>query len=626
MDTYFRTHEEGERRMGKAVTDIALKKKLEHFVRETAQNSADAAVEGETPHLIYRYAKIEDQLPGFLNAIGWDTLKEHYAAVAEEDDEIGIQKVIDRIEKGSLPILVVEDQNAIGLTGDEFSKETNYASLLQDFGSSTKDEDEGGVHGVGASVLWGFSGLKTALFLSHPQGWDEDRSPRFVGRIDLPYHESGGEEWQGDGWIGNQADKSRRATSIEGQEALDIVTDELGLSFAEDRLDSTGTTAIVLGFREPNRSRRSPSKVINRIQELVAKYYWPLMLEGGLKVSVQGPDDDDPEEVSPKSVDWLVPFVEAYEKRGSVDEKIGSAPDYGKTTVDVNVPSADEDSDLETEGEVTAVVRTSDGQYDKFDNHVAMFRGARHVVKYRQYRYLSQKTGQNFRGLLVAGRARHPFDAEDDEIPDSDKIVEDFFRKAEPEAHNTWEDEVGKLENHYPGGHEEITDLISDRVPGEIANMLVEAGEGSAQSLGAVGRQFPYFSGGPRRPGGGGGGGGGGSDEVVDSLTRNLESHEDRYECSGELKLTDVPTGDWAFDVQLAPVDAAENQQDSLDSENLKVIANGKTIESSDGPVTISEECQEIEYTQTSSVDSESSGGGKVRVTFDIDVDLEGDS
>ena len=468
--------------------------------------------------------------------------------------------------------------------------------------------------------------MKTALFLSHPQGWDEDQSPRFVGRIDLPYHESDGEEWQGDGWIGNQADKSRRATSIEGQEALDIVTDELGLSFAEDRLDSTGTTAIVLGFREPNRSRRSPSKVIDRIQELVAKYYWPLMLEGGLKVSVQGPDDDDPEEVTPKSVDWLVPFVEAYEKRGSVDEKIGSAPDYGKTTVDVNVPSADEDSDLETEGEVTAVVRTSDGQYDKFDNHVAMFRGARHVVKYRQYRYLSQKSGQNFRGLLVAGRARHPFDAEDDEITESDRIVEDFFRKAEPEAHNTWEDEVGKLENHYPGGHEEITDLISDRVPGEIANMLVEAGEGSAQSLGAVGRQFPYFSGGPRRPGGGSGGGGGSSDEVVDNLTRNLESHEDRYECSGELKLTDVPTGDWTFDVQLAPVDAAENQQDSLDSENLKVIANGKTIESSDGPVTISEECQEIEYTQTSSVDSESGGGGKVRVTFDIGVDLEGDS
>ena len=122
MDTYFRTHEEGERRMGKAVTDIALKKKLEHFVRETAQNSADAAVEGETPHLIYRYAKIEDQLPEFLNAIGWDTLKEHYAAVAEEDDEIGIQKIIDRIEKGSLPILVVEDQNAIGLLVTSFQK------------------------------------------------------------------------------------------------------------------------------------------------------------------------------------------------------------------------------------------------------------------------------------------------------------------------------------------------------------------------------------------------------------------------------------------------------------------------------------------------------------------------
>lgn len=625
MDTYFRTHEEGERRMGKAVTDIALEKKLEHFVRETAQNSADAAVDGGTPHLIYRYAEIEDRLSDFLEAIGWSSLREHYAAVAEDDDEIGIQKMLDRIDDGSLPILIVEDRNAEGLTGEEFSKETNYASLLQDFGSSTKDKDEGGVHGVGASVLWGFSGLKTALFFSNPHGWSEEQSPRFVGRIDLPYHESGRQEWQGDGWLGRQNGSDQRATSIFGDDALEIVGEELDFSFAGDRLDSTGTTAIVLGFREPNRSRRSPAKVIDRIREMTAKYYWPLMSEGGLKISVQGPDDEDPKEVSPKSVDWLVPFIEAYERRESVDGEIGDAPDFGGTTVPVQVPSNEEEGSG-TEGEVDTVIRTSDGEYDKFDNRVAMFRGARHVVKYRQYTYLSQRTGQSFRGLLIAGKARHPFGTEDDDLPESDRVVEDFFRKAEPEAHNTWEDEVGKLENRYPGGHQEIDELISERVPDKITGMLVGAGEGGTQSLDSVGKQFPYFRGGPRRPGGGGGGGGGGSSQVVDRVTRDLDDDGNGYECSGSLKLAGTPVEEWSFEIELATVDAAENQLEALESEMLEVVADGETLESSDGAVTIPEETEEIEYRQVSGPRSESDGRGKVRVKINVDAELEGDS
>lgn len=616
--------------MGKAVTDVALNQKLEQFVRETAQNSADAAIDGETPHLIYRYVQLEgDELDDFLEAIDWSNLETHLEAVAEDDDEIGVQDMLDRIDRGTLPLLVVEDRNAEGLSGDEFSKETNYASLLQDFGSSTKDEDEGGVHGVGASVLWGFSAFKTALFLTNPAAWDEDDSPRLVGRIDLPYHECNAKELQGDGWIGAKDESDPRAVSITGNEAADIATNELHMDYARERDESPGTTAVVVGFREPSRSRRSPSKVIDRIAELAARYYWPLIIEDGLKVSVQGPDSEV-REVNPREIDLLTPFIEAYEKRQSADETLEGAPDVAGTDLEVNVPR-DEGGSSVTEGEATLVVRTSDGEYSDFKNRVAMFRGARHVVKYRQYGYTARTAGQEFHGLLVAGRARYDFDAEEEEISDSDRVVEDFFRKAEPEAHNTWEDEVSKLEGNYPGGHEEITELIEDRVPSSLEDLLINAGTDETESMDSVGSQFPYFSGGPSRgsKSSGGGGGGGGGSSVVRDITRDLTHPDDRYECSGKIELDGIPAEPWTFSIEIGVVDAGGNQFNTVPVDTISAEAEGSSEEIDDtgssDEVEVPAGVSVVEYELESSPtdDLTSIGQGKARLSFEIDVELE---
>lgn len=618
--------------MGKAVTDVALDRKLEQFVRETAQNSADAALEGKTPHLIYRYVQLEgEELKEFLRAIDWDNLRPHLEAVADEDDEIGVQSMLERIDQEKLPLLIVEDRNAEGLEGKEFSKETNYASLLQDFGSSTKDEDEGGVHGVGASVLWGFSAFKTSLFFTNPAKWSEDESPRLVGRIDLPYHEcpdrdGNQQEWQGDGWIGAKDDQGRRAVSITGEEATDITTDQLHIKAADKRSESPGTTSVVVGFREPSRSRRSPAKVVDRIGELAARYYWPLIVEGGLKVSVEGPDDDEPQEVHPEDVDWLTPFVEAYNQYETADTELGEAPDIASTDIQMAIPN--EGDQTLTDAEVTLAVRSEGGDYDKFKNQVAMFRGARHVVKYRQYGYTARTAGQEFHGLLLAGRARYSPDDEDD-VAESDAVVEDFFRKAEPEAHDTWEQEVGKLENNYPGGHDEITTLIEDRIPSTLEEMLIDAGTNETESMESVGGQFPYFSGGPSRgatkrntPGGG--------SSVVKNVSRKLTHPDDRYECTGTIELTGQPTDPWEFEIEIGVVDAGGNQFDTvaLDSVSAHATDGPEGVDDSDTRVVVDEDVASVEYEllSVSTKDITSIGNGKARLSFEIDAEVEGDS
>lgn len=625
LTAYFRERNEGERRMQKAVTDVALDKKLEQFVRETAQNSADAALDGETPELIYRYEKIENNLDEFLDAIDWPQLKPHLEAVAEDDDEIGVQRMLDRVERGTLPVLIVEDRNTAGLTGDEFSQDTRYSALIQDFGESTKEGDEGGIHGVGASVLWGFSGFKTALFLTNPVGWDNE-APRLVGRVDLPYHEEGGEEYQGDGWLGVSTSSDRRIESVWGDDAEMIATDELGLPAADERLKSTGTTAVVVGFREPSRSRRSPAKVIDRIEELVAKYYWPLIVEDGLSVSVQ-PPGEEPREVDPYDIDWLTPYIDSYERRLEADAELDEPPDVATDTISIEMPHDEKGEDV-TEGKVSVVVRVPDRDHGKHTNKVAMFRGARHVVRYRQYGHTARAAGQQFHGLLVAGRARYPADVAEDAVDDSDATVEKFFRLAEPEAHNSWEEEVSKLENAFPGGHDEIKELLQDKVDNAIGTLLTDVGSSETQSLRSAGSKFPYFTGGRSTspststpsPSG---------DSVVESVTKRLGHDGGRIEFTGTIELAGPPEESWTIEAdKIDLVDMGGRKLDTVSVESVSAETPDGTTFSGDQEVTVPETTESVEYSirSESTTNVPSSQRGMSRLKISIDAELEGSS
>ncbi|ELZ68574.1 hypothetical protein C457_11236 [Haloferax prahovense DSM 18310] len=629
LETYFHKRDEGERRLGTALTDIALDQRLEQFVRETAQNSADEAQDGLTPELLYRFDQLEgSRLDEFLDAINWDTkFRDHLEAVAENDDEIGVQNMVDRIERGTLPLLMVEDKNTTGLTGDEFSDDTNYASLIQDFGRSTKDESEGGVHGVGASVLWGFSGIKTAMFLTTPEGWADTDVPRFVGRIDLPFHEYGGKEWHGDGWIGNSDTQGRRAVSIEGPAAADIAADALHIDESRARADATGTTAIVVGFREPSRSRRSPQKVIERIEDLAVVYYWPLILEDGLEISVQAPDDISPSAIDPTTNKDLEAFIEAYQQRDSASETLDAAPDVAAINIPLTVP-AHKDGGSSTDAEVTLVVRSHESRPDSMPNQIALFRGARHVVKYRKYDHIARSATQHFQAIILAGKARHPFGSVDDDIPDSDLVVEDFFRKAEPKAHDTWEKEVSKLEHNYPGGSSEIDTLFKDTLPAHLTELLTAAGSDDSEMLGDVGRRFPYFSGGPNR--GRNRGGGGGGSRTIDRVRSDLNHIDDKYRSTGTLELTEAFEGDWGLTVEFAVLDSSNNVIETValdnisgaDPEtgaNLSVENHGTLVRVPGGKDTI-----EFDAVSVSTANLDAVGEGRARLNFTVETDIGG--
>ncbi|MFC7233541.1 hypothetical protein ACFQMM_23185 [Saliphagus sp. GCM10025308] len=272
------------------------------------------------------------------------------------------------------------------------------------------------------------------------------------------------------------------------------------------------------------------------------------------------------------------------------------------------------------------VVRLADDDTDlsKHRNKVAMFRGARHVVKYRNYGSVSRTTGKDFHALLLAGGAKHEVGLEADDLPDAaDRAIESFFRDAEPEAHDTWEKPTQKLANAYEDDNpsQRIVSFLKTDVKRTLQQILGAAKTDDDERVGTLGSEFPFFEDehGSTREGGGGGGGGGGSlpfDVVwVDSWFDGAHQYE------GELELDTAPSGPWSVTVSIDEVDGSNKTIDQIDvADGSSPQQEGRSVD--DGEITF-----EFDQDTTSArfeLSSDSVGdeilAGRTRLDFQYDL------
>jgi len=602
--------------VGLPQTDFALDSVLETLPRELIQNTYDAREDGEVPQINFFFECLREGegLEEFKQAIDWDELEPHLEAVAEDDEKLGVQKVLDQIHDGELHILGVEDYNAVGLEGDEDSRGTNYASLVKDFADSTKKEG-GGVHGVGASVLWAFSGFKLVLFHSLPE---EENEPKLVGRLDLPDHEVGGQEYKGGGWLGVDDGTHDRMV------ALHDVPDKLANTLHLDRAGGYGTTALIVGFREPTRRTRSPEEIVEGLYEAAAMYYWPLIVDDGIEVTVQGPSDASPQTVEPETVNRVAPYLKAYASWEDPDDEFGEPGSVAVEEVNFTVPPT-ETAPAQT-GTLTLVVRLADDEtdLDKYRNDVAMFRGAGHIVKYRNYGSASRTTGQDFHALLIAGGAKHTAGLATADIPDeADQAIESFFRDAEPEAHNTWEKPTQKLAQTYDDDNpsQRITSFLKSDVKTALQRILGGAQTKTDDRVDTLGEEFPFFEDdhgktGPPGPGPGPGPRSYPFDEVwVEGMYDGAHKYE------GGLTLDSSPSNSWSLTLSIDEVDGSNRTIDQIDISDWD---SPQKIDSytDDGAVTFEFDSSttQVEFKLTSDPVSDEVLAGQTRVAFDYDL------
>ena len=456
IEWQFARHNQYEAQKG-GVSNYAFKLNLDTFVREVVQNINDQRLSVKKPAVAEFI--LEDlsgsRLKSLLELIGWDSgLREHLEGVAKGDSHqsVSAQKALDDVKHDRVRSLTIVDRNTNGLTGGETTKNGNFAMLCRHELVTDSDPKavRGGAFGIGKSVLWAFSSASSILFNSipkdNPEGGGEER---FIGRAYLPTHEVGTgaaiTTFKPDGWFGYAAETGvdKGIASVRGNEAAKhVVTSSLSRSGL-----GTGTSILVPFFENPLDNKQQSLEDLGKAIELsVAMWFWPALVASSLEASVAirtaGGRELKRSVALPRWVSYFTRSQNASEDIDVITDEAGAA----KSKFEIQFPqrlAKDQHSAFDGTVELclTKITEQEGDELEKegLENTVALVRGAMMVVQYSKY---LPDSFPDYVGVLHVGRANG--DTEEH------KQIENFFRDAEPPAHNKWEP-TKKLKDNYQG-------------------------------------------------------------------------------------------------------------------------------------------------------------------------------
>lgn len=487
----------GAPRYGDDPTKHAVDHDTETFVREVLQNANDQGLDNDDPvEVTFRFLTLSgDERQDFLEALQWERgLGDRLSTVAATDWGRGYDRLLDRIDdpEGELRLLVIEDRNTTGLTGT-WQEDSNYAALVRDeLYSSKRDDTAGGSYGLGKSVLWTFSGASTVVFNSYLHAGDPraDESPRLVARTKLPTHRLNGDgsTYQGAGWLclPRETDEGIRPDSVWGPDA-----EELAESLHVDRNRASGTSTLVVEYRDPTRdSRPEIGELADEFVRASVKYFWPAIYRGDLRVTVETPEESLEADVD--RVPEIRPFVDCYASRNGGESSLESPGDISGLDIPVELPPRADGTET-PDGVVRLAARlASPADDDTYINHIALFRGAGMVVKYYDQRRIAFGD-RNFHGVLACGGARV-----DRALTGGDREIDRFLRFAEPPEHDEWES-TEKLRGQYRRGFRTALDDIFDTLRDGLRHLVARTNGGGNQLSERVLKRFPIHGDGSRR-------------------------------------------------------------------------------------------------------------------------------
>lgn len=607
-------------RFGGDPTKHAVDHNTESFVREVLQNSNDQALPNDMPvEVTFRLVELSgDELHEFLEAINWESgLRERIDAVAKSDRGRGFQQFQDQLEgeDPSLRILIVEDRNTTGLTGN-WDEDSNYAALVRDeLYSQKQDETAGGSYGLGKSVLWTFSGASTVVFnsyLSEPS--DREFRQRLIARTKLPTHslDEDGTEYQGAGWLCtiDNSEGDPKPRSLWGSTA-ESLAERLGVN----RPTTPGTSAMVVGFRDPARDRTPSLKSLG--QEFVnaaAKYFWPAMYRNDLVVNVEVGSETTEVDVDNHSA--VQPFVDAYANRYNGETGLETPGDVAGRDIKVELPKRDDGTQSEG-GPVKLVARLASPVDDPtLRNHVAMFRGSGMVVKYYDQGRVSFGD-RNFFAVLAAGTARSTGAPRK-----SDEEIDRFLRFAEPPEHDEWRSTENLKEQYMQGYRKAIVNLEAD-IREELRNLVSRGGRGDRNLPENVLKKFPIHGQGRR------------TSSPANSKSFELDGtaffERDRWRFSGSVEPEADDHSGWTAQISLTGVGEDGTKYRKVPLESVEVDVERVDVVEQDGAMILkaSPGVGKVEFRGESRsighADFFDGSVGETRLEVDAEVRLGGD-
>lgn len=471
----------GKRRGGNAA-EYTFQGRIDVLVREALQNSLDATGSERGPvRVVFRLIDLKGaEVREFLDAIDWTSLEDNLRAVPDKRGGRGIKRALDQLdETNSLRLLVIEDRGTRGLEGGEQRRDdqekNSFCALVRDELYSDKmADDSGGSHGLGKSLLWAYSAMKTVLFASVPERPPEGKQGlRLIGRAALPYHETDNDgPSTGDGWLGiarSPDSAQRRAESAWGAEALSMAQRCMCGRDGEDR----GLSVVVVGFTEPGEEDRGLADLMAAIETAALQSFWPAIVRQRLSVEIRWEEDRevvDRRQVDPSADAPYRPLVEllrAFDQGALEEKKRINTGEACVRRIPVEVPERTETpAHGPCSGSAAVLVRVleEDDVYEPVRDRIFRFRGPGMVVRNERGRNLSI-AARPYVAAVVVGVASGSGEV--------NERVERFLRAAEPPAHDEWTHNTRAVKQEYKAhGCRVIFSRFEDAILGAIRDLV----------------------------------------------------------------------------------------------------------------------------------------------------------
>lgn len=558
-----RTPPSGARRGGNP-SEHAFDQDFETFVREVLQNSNDQGVDAPVEVTFHAKTLEGEALESFLNSIGWEVLEPHLESVAKTDRGAGLANFLKELDhEEQMTILAIEDSNTEGLTGPESGEDSNFTALCKDDLISHKKESKaGGTYGLGKSVLWSFSGIRTVIFNSwFPSDGNEqhDDPPRLVGRSELPSHQLDETWFDGSGWFGLKkgSDEAAWAQSVWGDSASTIAEDLL-----VPRDGSQGTSILIMGFRDPTGSDLDPQQIVQKTGEAARKYFWPSMMGADPRLDVFVETSESREKASYQD-NRVEPFAECVEAfmNDDLSSELESPGDIVKETIDVEIPDK-RDGTTTSQGEATLLVRLAEeGSDHDLLNRVAIFRGSGMVVDYWNRSNLAIGA-RPFHAVLITGEG-HILGRE---LKEGDKNLEEFLRLSEPPSHQEWTS-TRSLKDTYKQGYWKAIQTLDSDVKDYLRKLVVPQPREGERGPDLLRKRFPIgASSGGGRPTG---------EEPFHFERLRATFEQNRWNFEGKIKANTDDHEGWEVKIELFPLGEEGQRFEAIPIESLSVDTPG---------------------------------------------------
>jgi hypothetical protein len=471
---------------------LVAAEKIDVLARESLQNAKDQATDKNKP-VVARFSFIQlggKQKAEFLEAMDWPRHRDHLDAVTYGGGGVRAQlrKGLHNVEAPNRPLvcLRIDDENTLGLQGDEFDPKENFNLLCRAEFVTPDRAGRGGSYGLGKAVLWRFSQISTVLFSSTVKhGHQQDL--RLFGRADIPSRQLHGTDYMDGGFFGNRVAENGTAYAASIWNDVSLCR---ALQVYRDPTGPTGTTALIVGFFEPYLEQTSELEAIAKAtKKAVERWFWPVITNPSPSMVVEFKVVKNRRTTFRENANaepYWSPFLRAF--RDSVtSEKARRPGDIAETELSVDVPNRVDPPPLVHPRLRTKVkLRATRGDEalgaHEGANTIACIRGHGMVVKYET---LKRKPldGKPAFGVLKVGSQNG--------VLQTDEQTEEFFRLAEPPLHNSWEYTDAIRDQYARGGGRSLKTLAAT-AQDEMFNLVEEDLDRRKLGPQLLARQFPF--------------------------------------------------------------------------------------------------------------------------------------